>query len=86
MNLDNFTTSPVPFIFPSVQIDANEAMRNLRNEKLKTDVDSVNPVRYETLTEEQRQELRTYRQALLDLPQQATWPRNVVWPTKPTWL
>jgi len=28
-------------------------------------------------------EMRTYRQALRDLPTQSGWPDNVTWPTKP---
>jgi hypothetical protein len=38
------------------------------------------------LTDAQRTELAVYRQALLDIPQQSTWPRDFEWPTKPTWL
>lgn len=61
------------------------ASKTLRNKLLQEHVDAVNPIRYEALTQAQREELKQYRQALLDLPQQATWP-HVTWPTKPTWL
>jgi hypothetical protein len=67
-------------------VDTNQGMRDLRNRLLKENVDTVNPVRYAALTAEQQQELAAYRQALLDAPQQTTWPTDVVWPTKPTWL
>jgi hypothetical protein len=58
------------------------ATRNL----LLTLVDKVNPIRYATLTDEQRTELIAYRQALLDVPTQSGFPNNVIWPTNPTWL
>lgn len=59
--------------------------RNLRNELLDA-VDRVNPIWYASLTQEQQQQLQAYRQALLDVPQQAGFPESVTWPTKPTWL
>ena len=62
-----------------------QGLRQLRNQKL-IDIDKVNPVRYSLLTEDQRQELVTYRQALLDVPQQQEFPNLVVWPQKPLWL
>ena len=36
------------------------------------------------LTEEQRATWMAYRQALRDLPEQSGWPRNIVWPEKPS--
>ena len=36
------------------------------------------------LTDEQKQQWATYRQALRDLPANTTDPRNPTWPTKPT--
>jgi hypothetical protein len=86
MNPIDIVLPSLPFVPVAGVASASNAMRKLRNQTLQTDVDSINPVRYELLTEEQRQELRIYRQALLDLPQQATWPNNVVWPTKPAWM
>jgi hypothetical protein len=62
-----------------------QGLRQLRNTKL-TDIDRVNPVRYSLLSEQQRQELITYRQQLLDVPQQQEFPDHVVWPQKPQWL
>lgn len=59
--------------------------RSKRNQLL-LQVDRVNPVWYNSLSAQQQTELQTYRQALLDVPQQADFPANVVWPTKPTWL
>lgn len=36
-----------------------------------------------SLTEAERGEWATYRQALRDVPQQAGFPNEVIWPTKP---
>jgi hypothetical protein len=36
--------------------------------------------RWETLTEERKQEIRVYRQALRDIPQSFESPEDVVWP------
>lgn len=49
-------------------------------------IDRVNPIWYSSLTAEQQQQLADYRQALLDVPQQAEWPNSVAWPNSPDWL
>ena len=59
--------------------------RNLRNQLL-YDVDKINPIWYSTLTEQQKNDLVAYRQALLDVPQQQGFPITIMWPTKPEWL
>ncbi len=46
-------------------------------------VDSMNPMRWETLTDTQKDAWRDYRQALLDVPQQEGFPTNIVWPEAP---
>lgn len=38
------------------------------------------------LTDEKRQELTAYRQALRDVPEQSGFPTEIVWPIKPDWL
>jgi hypothetical protein len=43
----------------------------------------INPLRWNTLTESQRQELAIYRQALLDVPQQPGFPWSAEWPESP---
>jgi len=60
-------------------------MRNSRDQLLSA-IDRVNPVWYASLTVEQQQELQSYRQHLLDVPQQAGFPTSIEWPAKPTWL
>lgn len=38
------------------------------------------------LTDEKRQELTVYRQALRDVPEQSGFPTEIAWPTKPAWV
>ena len=54
-----------------------------RDSLLKGVVDSMNPMRWETLTEVQKQSWRDYRQALLDIPQQVGYPADIIWPIAP---
>lgn len=42
-----------------------------------------NPLRWSSFTEEKKQEWTVYRQALLDVPQQAGFPLDIAWPEKP---
>lgn len=58
--------------------------RAKRDNLLKETVDSVNPMRWEALTDTQKDAWRAYRQALLDVPQQEGFPMNIVWPVIPT--
>lgn len=64
---------------------AAELNRALRNQLLVA-VDRVNPIWYNSLTTEQQAELATYRQALLDVPEQTNFPLDINWPAKPAWL
>jgi hypothetical protein len=57
--------------------------RMKRDAFLKEVVDSVNPMRWEALTELQKDAWRAYRQALLDVPQQEGFPTNIAWPEAP---
>ena len=36
------------------------------------------------ISDEKKQEIKVYRQALRDIPQQDGFPENIVWPDKPT--
>jgi len=42
-----------------------------------------NPLRWASFTAEQQQAWATYRQALLDIPQQSGFPNNVTFPVAP---
>ena len=48
-------------------------VKTQRNQLL-TAVDRINPVWYSSLTDQQKNDLAAYRQALLDVPQQAGFP------------
>jgi hypothetical protein len=58
--------------------------RDYRNQLL-VELDGVtsNPLRWSSFSEEKKQEFAVYRQALLDVPQQATFPDPIDWPIKP---
>ena len=66
-------------------LQSQQASRQLRNSQLNL-VDQINPVWYNSFTTEQQSELAVFRQALLDVPQQADFPTQVNWPSKPAWL
>jgi len=54
-----------------------------RDKFLQIHIDTMNPVRWESMTQTQRGEWVQYRQDLLDIPQQSEFPTNILWPTKP---
>lgn len=77
-----------PYLPPTQEeLDAETAaaIRQERDMKLIAEVDPIagNALRWAALTVEQQQEWADYRQALLEIPQQSGFPRDVVWPTKP---
>lgn len=59
------------------------SMVRSHRDRLLSDIDKVvtNPVRYDALTEQELADLKTYRQALLDVTQQDGFPENVEWPS-----
>ena len=65
---------------------AAQAIRATRDMKLATEVDPIagNALRWASLNAATQAAWAAYRQALLDVPQQAGFPDNVVWPTKPS--
>lgn len=65
--------------------DMSIPVRLDRNQLL-VDMDEVvkHPIRWSSMTDEKRSEWTSYRQALLDIPQQAGFPDSVVWPNKPS--
>jgi len=85
MNIDIFNI-PLPDFSVVPQLDLATGFRNVRDQLLKDHVDTMNPIRYAALTDEQKAEIATYRTALLAVPQQAGWPTDIEWPTKPSWL
>jgi hypothetical protein len=64
-----------------------ELAANARGQRdnLLAELDSIvgNPLRWASFTTEQQTAWANYRQALLDVPQQADFPNTINWPTKP---
>jgi hypothetical protein len=58
-------------------------IRQKRDKYLKLHIDSMNPMRWESLSQVQKNNWMIYRQQLLDIPQQQGFPTNIVWPVKP---
>lgn len=59
--------------------------REKRDRLLRTVVDPIvsNPLRWADMTDAQRQAWADYRRALLDVPDQAGFPLEIVWPAIP---
>jgi len=69
---------------PDPQEVAEQQARAQRDQKLAA-LDNIvsNPLRWAGYTDEQKTEFATYRQALLDVPQQEGFPAKVEWPVMP---
>lgn len=65
--------------------DLSMYVRYRRDEKLTTEVDPIvsNPLRWADMTTEQQNAWSQYRTDLLNITDQAGFPHNVTWPTKP---
>lgn len=50
------------------------------------EMDSIlsNPLRWDAMSSDKQAEWTTYRQALLDVPQQSEFPETMTWPEKPS--
>ena len=55
----------------------------LERNKILSDTDHLIQSDY-PISDEKKQEIKVYRQALRDIPQQDGFPDNIVWPDKPT--
>lgn len=70
-----------------IEIDEEEGyqVRLIRDMRLYNEVDPIvsNALRWAELTEDKQSEWRQYRADLLNLSDQASFPHNVIWPTKP---
>ena len=70
----------------TVDKDALKArdIRDERNYLLASEVDRVvsNPLRWADMSTSKQDEVKAYRQALLDVPKQVGFPTSVTWPNK----
>lgn len=60
-----------------------QLVRAARTRKLKKHVDSMNPMRWESLTTEQQAAWTQYRQDLLNITNQSGFPHVINWPVAP---
>lgn len=58
-------------------------VRQKRDAILSDDVDTMNPMRWKSLTQEAQALWTQYRLDLLNVPEQAGFPLTIVWPIKP---
>ena len=68
---------------PEVLLNLEKQERDRRDKYLQIHVDIMNAVRWESLTQQQKDDFVSYRQALLDVPQQSGFPENINWPIPP---
>lgn len=61
--------------------EASQNVRAKRDELIKETIDTMNPMRWEVLSDEEKEKWRTYRRELLDVSVQADFPYTVNWPT-----
>jgi len=75
------------YVAPTAEEIAATAAAQVRSERdqLLLEVDAVagNALRWADLTAAKQAEWATYRTALLGVPQQAGFPTDITWPTKP---
>jgi|APGre2960657404_1045060.scaffolds.fasta_scaffold01239_6 hypothetical protein len=62
----------------AAQVRATRASLLLQN------VDSIGHIRWSLLSDEEKETVLAYRQALLEVPEQEEFPWNVVWPEPPS--
>ena len=58
-------------------------IRDERDRRLRLECDCINPMRWETMTDAQKDLARAHRLALLDVPNQPGFPWSVTWPVNP---
>jgi len=76
-----FDESAVNTFMQQALADQRRAERNTRLAQL--DAQVMNPLRWAAFTPEEQTALAAYRQALLDVPQQAGFPADIDWPPMP---
>lgn len=67
-----------------IQLEKEVLSLDVRSERnrLLSDTDHLIQSDY-PISDEKKQEIKVYRQALRDIPQQGGFPENIVWPDKP---
>ena len=76
------------YVPPTQEELTAKAAQSVRSQRdsylLAVDAIAGNALRWAALSEASQSEWATYRQALLDVPQQSGFPDNITWPQEPT--
>ena len=88
MLADPETLAYVPPTEAEILYEKTLAARQYRNHLLTSIVDPIatNPLRWDDLSQEKKDQLSAYRKALLDVTDQAAFPADIVWPEVPSFL
>lgn len=74
-----------PIVINTITITPENIIRQKRDILLSNlDTTICNPLRWQSFSDEEKENFARYRQLLLDIPQQPEFPTNVVWPDPPT--
>jgi hypothetical protein len=75
-----------PYVAPVITTEIKVSMARNHRDQLLGQMDAIisNPLRWTAMTTEQQAAWSAYRQALLDVPQQAGFPETINWPVAPT--
>jgi hypothetical protein len=82
---DQTKESATPYDFESEEhLEKLKSRARGQRDSLLLELDQIvmNPLRFNALTEDEKQALAAYRQALLDVPQQPGFPKEINWPEK----
>jgi len=66
-----------------IEVKSWRTLRIERDQELRSTVDTINAVRWDAMSSDERKKWKDYRQALLDLPETTVDPTKPVWPQKP---
>ena len=76
-----------PYVAPTAEAVAAEKAFIIRQERdfrlAQLDIILSNPLRWDAMSDEQKAPWIAYRTALLDVPQQSSFPDSVTWPASP---
>ena len=88
MLADPATAPYVPPTEAEILYEQTLEARYYRSQLLTEIVDPIvtNPLRWDDLSQERKDEVSAYRRALLDITDQAGFPSNIVWPEVPSFL
>jgi hypothetical protein len=79
----DFTAYVAPTQAELDAVTAEEVRADRDGRLLEVDAVAGNALRWAALDAATQAEWATYRQALLDVPQQSNFPHDITWPTKP---